>query len=307
MSGRPQRTRTYQNHHLDSTRWDEVELRPGDILISTSYKAGTTWTQTIVGHLIFWGEMPEVLLAASPWIDMRIRPLDEIREAIAEQTHRRFLKTHLPLDGLSFRDDVQYIVVGRDGRDVFMSLWNHYRNQTDTINTLLNEVPGRVGDPFPPCPDDIRELFQGWVSRGWFEWESDGYPYWSHLHHMKTWWEWRHLPNILFVHYADMLADLEGEVRRIANFLGIEHEEGAWAEIADACRFDNVKKNTDRITGDMSLGFKGGAQTFIHKGTNGRWKDVLTAGDLAKYQSAVERVLPPDCAQWLENGGPVAK
>ena len=58
MNGRPQRTRTYQNHHLDSTRWDEVELRPGDILISTSYKAGTTWTQTIVGHLIFWGEMP---------------------------------------------------------------------------------------------------------------------------------------------------------------------------------------------------------------------------------------------------------
>ena len=111
----PQRTHVYQNHHLDSTRWDAIALRPDDIVITTAYKAGTTWMQTIVGHLIFWGrEFPEVLLKASPWLDMRILPLDEIRAELDAQQHRRFIKTHLPLDGLPYREDLRYIMIGRD-------------------------------------------------------------------------------------------------------------------------------------------------------------------------------------------------
>ena len=35
---KPERLRLYQNHHLDSTRWNYFAHRPRDI-ISTSYKA----------------------------------------------------------------------------------------------------------------------------------------------------------------------------------------------------------------------------------------------------------------------------
>jgi aryl sulfotransferase len=302
----PQRTRVYQNHHLDSTRWDAIALRPDDIVITTAYKAGTTWMQTIVGHLIFWGrEFPEVLLKASPWLDMRILPLDEIRAELDAQQHRRFIKTHLPLDGLPYREDLRYILVGRDPRDVFMSLWNHYRNYSPLVIKLVNEVPGRVGDPFPPCPDDIHELWSSWISRGWFEWESDGWPWFSLLHHAQSYWNHRHLPNLFFVHYADLKADLEGEIRRIAGFLGIEHTDEAFRGIAEAVHFDTVKKNPERITGDMSPFFQGGAQSFIFKGTNGRWKDVLTEAELAQYRAAMERTLEPACARWMEQGGPV--
>ena len=302
----PQRTHVYQNHHLDSTRWDAIALRPDDIVITTAYKAGTTWMQTIVGHLIFWGrEFPEVLLKASPWLDMRILPLDEIRAELDAQQHRRFIKTHLPLDGLPYREDLRYIMIGRDPRDVFMSLWNHYRSYSPLVMKLVNEVPGRVGDPFPPCPDDIHELWNGWISRGWFAWESDGWPMFSMLHHARTYWDFRHLPNLLFAHYADLKADLEGEIRRIARFLGIEHDDQAFREIAEAVRFDTVKKNPERITGDMSLFFEGGAQSFIFKGTNGRWKDVLSEAELAQYRAAMEKNLEPACVRWLEQGGPV--
>lgn len=49
MAGKtPERTRTYQTHHLDSTRWDAFVPRDDDIVITTAYKAGTTWTQRIV-------------------------------------------------------------------------------------------------------------------------------------------------------------------------------------------------------------------------------------------------------------------
>lgn len=133
--------------------------------------------------------------------------------------------------------------------------------------------------------------------------EQDGWPWFSLLHHAKTWWEFRHLPNILFVHYNDLSADLEGETRRIARFLGIEHPASAYAEIAESCRFETVKKNPERITGNMDPFFQGGAQSFIYKGTNGRWKDVLSDDELALYREAMARTLEPACARWLEQGG----
>ena len=49
----PRRTRVYHSHHLDSERWDHVTLRPGDVVISTSMKAGTTWMQRIMSLLVF--------------------------------------------------------------------------------------------------------------------------------------------------------------------------------------------------------------------------------------------------------------
>lgn len=298
----PTRRHVYQNHHLDSTRWEQIDLRPGDIVISTAYKAGTTFTQTIVGNLIFWGsEMPDVLLHASPWIEFRRGPIDEVREALESQNHRRFLKSHVGLDGIPYRANLSYLYVGRDPRDVFMSLWNHYSNHTSGFFDEMNSIPGRVGDPFPACPDDPRELWQDWITRGWFEWENDGYPYWSLLHHAETWWAHRALPNILCVHYGDLLADLEGEIRRIAGFLEIEHSDEAFAEIAEACQFETAKKNADRITGDMTETFRDGNRTFFHQGRNGRWKGVLTEEDLALYRKAMDR-LPADLAEWLESG-----
>jgi aryl sulfotransferase len=303
---RPARWRVYQNHHLDSTRWDAISLRPGDVVISTAYKAGTTLTQTIVGHLIFFGgEMPEVLLRASPWVEMRMHPLDDLRELVEGQTHRRFLKSHVGLDGIPYREDVSYLFVARDPRDVFMSLWNHYSNHTPEFMSTLNGLPGRVGDSFPPCPAEPRALFRDWIRRGWFDWEEDGWPYWSLLHHARTFWAHRHLENILCVHYADLLADLEGEVRRIAAFLRIERSDSDFAAIAEACRFENARKNAARIVGDMSQSFRGGSETFLYKGTNGRWTDVLTPGDLSLYRKSMQR-LPPDLARWLEEGGPAS-
>lgn len=41
---------TYRHAIFDSRRWEEIEHRPGDIVISTSMKAGTTWMQGIIRH-----------------------------------------------------------------------------------------------------------------------------------------------------------------------------------------------------------------------------------------------------------------
>jgi aryl sulfotransferase len=300
----PERTRVYRNHHLDSTRWDLVPGRDGDIVISTSYKAGTTWMQTIVANLLFPdGDLPGPVVTISPWIDMRVFPVEEMLPLLAAQTHRRFVKTHLALDGLPYRPEAQYIVVGRDARDVFMSLYNHYAAYTPEAMALFNHLPGRAGPELPDCPADVRWLWRQWITKGWFEWESDGWPMWSHLHHLRTWWEHRALPNVLFVHYNDLKSDLEGEMRRVAQFLDIRVPERAWPRVVEAATLAAMKKNADKIMPDMVNGmFEGGAQRFLYKGTNRRWEGVLTDDDLALYPPAMERSLAADAAAWLERG-----
>jgi aryl sulfotransferase len=301
-SALPRRTRVYQNHHFDSTRWDYLASRPDDVVIATSYKAGTTWTLSIVALLVFQGVLPAPLSEISPWLDMRIFPLELILNGLAAQTHRRFIKTHLPLDGLPWDPERKFLYVARDGRDVFMSLWNHHANLTDEALQSFNSVPGRVGDELPPAPGDLHELWRDWVSRGWFEWESDGWPYWSHLYNVQSWWDFRHVPNILLVHFADLIEDTEREARRIAGFLRIDLPETLWPELVARVSFAAMKTKGELYAPGEGRFWKGGAGTFLNQGTNGRWRGVLTAEELAAYDAACARVLTPDCRAWLEHG-----
>lgn len=299
----PQRQHTYQNHQLDSTYWTGFTPRNDDIIIATSLKGGTTWMQTIVANLVFQGqETPGPVWQLSPWIDFRPADINEKLALIAAQTHRRFVKTHLPLDGLIYFPEVKYIYVGRDARDIFMSLWNHYNVFSPEMFDLVNNFPGRVGDPFPSTPDDIHEFFYGWVTKGWFSWEHEGYPYWSVLRHAQTWFNYRHLPNILLVHFNDLLSDLDREMRRIAQYLDIEVNEEIWSSLVDNATFKTMKRNADQVVPAGGASFVGGAQRFLFKGTNGRWIDVLSAEELALYEKTVAELLSPDCARWLEQG-----
>ena len=298
----PRVAHEYINHHLDSTRWRVFEPRPDDVVITTSYKSGTTWMQQILHGLVFQGD-PEApaLWEASPWLDERfVAPLEEVGAAIAAQTHRRFLKSHLPLDGLPYYPQVKYVVVARDARDVFMSLWNHYNNYTDAMMKSLNDLGG---ERFPQPPEDIQECWRNWITRGWFEWETEGWPFWSNLHHTRTYWEHRHLSNLLLVHYADLLADPQGQVRRVADFLDLELSPEELARTVRLASFDAMKVSFKRDFDErFRQRFRGGTDAFLFKGTNGRWRAVLSDEDLVLYEEATRRVLTLDCAAWLERG-----
>lgn len=306
----PQVTRVYQNHHLDSTRWEEYTPRPTDIIVTTSYKAGTTWTQQILDEM-FYGLMdprPE-FNDVTPWPDARFLPIprEQLGPYMEAIPGRRFIKSHLPLDGLPYYPQVQYFIVARDPRDVFMSFFNHYARYTDTAMSMFN-APEAVGAPLPPCPEDPRELWKLWMTRGWFDWESEGYPFWANLGHTASYWSYRHLPNFHFFHYNDMLGNHAGVVAQMAEAAQFEITPEDLERIVAHTTFDHVKskaKEMDAKGDPRGVVFKDGAEGFFFKGTNGRWKDVLTDEDLELYQQSKKRVLAPDCVDWLENGGPV--
>lgn len=270
-------------------------------------KAGTTWMMTIIANMLYENaQFPAPIDELAPWLDMRLPPLDAVAAALQAQTKRRFLKTHLPLHGLPFYDECRYVVVGRDARDVFMSIVNHHRSYTDEVYTNLAKYDAKLGRSFPRDLGDIHEMWRLWMTESWFDNETDGYPYWSHLTHCQSWWDFKHLPNILFVHFNDLLSDTAVEIKRVADYLSIAIDGNRLEEILERVSFNRMKQDFAQINAKASWVFRDGADSFMYKGTNGRWHDVLSEYELELYNDAVARVLTLDAAHWLENGGRVS-
>jgi aryl sulfotransferase len=293
----------------DSRHWSRYVPRTGDIVVCTPAKSGTTWTQHIVSLLIFQSAEARPIMETAPWLDARFHPLDDTIARLEAQTHRRSIKTHLPFDAIPVYDDVKYIHVGRDGRDAVMSWHNHCCAMTDTILGLFDSIGAQdetIAQPYPRPARDARVFFDEWMAEGPDARLRDDYPAFRFFDVEKSYWEKRHEPNLLIVHYADMKAGLEGEMRRIADFLEIAVPEDLWPSLVDAATFDTMRKNGDALMPGASFAFDGGPSRFLFSGTNGRWRDALSADDVARYTARAKKELTPGLARWLENGRLVA-
>jgi aryl sulfotransferase len=291
----PRKTRELHNHHFDSTIWNDLVFRDDDIVISTYAKSGTTWVQQIVAQLIFGGREDLEVSEMSPWLDLRVPPKDVKLPAVEAQRHRRFLKTHLPVDALVFSERAKYVYIGRDGRDVVWSLHNHHAHANAKWYDALNNTPGLVGPPIAPPTSDIRQYFLDWLER-------DGHPFWPFWENIRSWWKIRDLPNVHLVHFAALKNDMPGEIRKIAAFLDVPIDPLRWDDIVHHCTFDYMKKNAAKSAPLGGIFWDGGAETFINKGTNDRWRDRLTPADVESYERRAQAELGEHCAHWLATG-----
>ncbi len=296
-------TKIVRDWICDSRQWDGYRPREGDVVIATAPKVGTTWTQQIVNLLVFQSPEPRPLGALSPWIDARFQiPIEIALPMIEAQQHRRFLKSHLPLDALPFYDEVRYIHVARDGRDACMSFLNHFNSFVPGVLERLDEIgmaDPTIGRPIPRPPKTAREFFLYWIRPS-----DDGAAMMSDSFFdiERSFWAKRARPNLLLVHYNDLKEDLLGEMQRIAAFLSIEVPETVWPCLVEAATFEAMKRDGDSLLGTLKMGFKGGHETFLHSGTNNRWRGVLTPEDLELYDQRVESALSPGLRRWLEVG-----
>jgi len=290
----PRKTRELHNHHFDSTMWNDFKFRDDDIVIATCGKSGTTWTQQIVGQLLFNGDESVAVGPMSPWLDLRVPPKEIKYAGLEAQTHRRFIKTHLPVDALVFSPKAKYIYVGRDGRDMAWSLYNHHINANDVWYGAMNG-PGLVGPPIERTDLDVVPYFRRWLAQ-------DGFPFWSLWENARSWWAVRDLPNVKLIHFANMKKDLAGEMRGLAKFLDIAIDEARFPAIVEHCTFDYMKSHAAASAPMGGMLWDGGAEVFINKGTNGRWRDLLSAEDIAAYEARARDELGADCAHWLATG-----
>lgn len=146
----------YKTWVNDSTRWAHYQPRAGDIVIATYPKCGTTWMQRIVSLLVFQSPEPCPIIELSPWIDCRFKDsVEEMQATIEAQQHRRFLKSHVPFDGVPYYEQVRYLHVARDGRDACMSFFNHWTAYTPLAYEVLDRGAPELG-PIPRAPADPR-------------------------------------------------------------------------------------------------------------------------------------------------------
>ena len=166
------------------------------------------------------------------------------------QTSRRFIKTHIPFDGLPFDERVTYICVGRDPRDLALSWDNHMANAD--LDATMKSLVGQVGEAalheqfeqMPQPPESERERFWAWV--------DDPTPVkqtvtslQAVLNLLSSFWAQRDKPNVVLLHYDDLKADLEGQMRALARRLSIRIPEDRWPELVKAATFDEMRGAAD--------------------------------------------------------------
>jgi hypothetical protein len=306
----------YSNLVWDSARWEGFDLRADDIVISTPPKCGTTWTQMICALLIFQTTtFDRPLSRITPWLDMRTRPRAEVVAELDAQQHRRFIKTHTPLDGLPWHDHVTYIGVGRDPRDVALSMDHHMSNMNFEafLAALASTASVDGGDPLPAppppqtAPEGTPEAPPSDRDRFWM-WVDDPTPATVAnsslaftLRHQETFWDARASANVVMLHYDDLQSDLAGQMRALADRLAIAIPEERWSELVNAATFDHMRANAENLAPNTDTAIWQDTAQFFHRGTSGQWHTLFDDDDQRRYHERVAQLVAPDLAAWIHD------
>ena len=286
----PSQSQSYLGPITDTSRWENFQHRPDDIFVCTPPKCGTTWTQAICAMLVFGkvdhGTQPGVI---SPWIDAQFAPIDDYLQQVEAQTHRRYIKTHTPLDGIPYFPECTYLVVFRDPRDVFFSMLNHRDNMTDAELAFST---------FPSGPS----AFADWLAREGEPGTWDLQALSAFVQFFKTYWQYRDLPNIHVFHYSDMKRDLKCAIAAMARALGVEVDDALLTEMSDAATFENMKRSAEQFAPESGTGLWKKEADFFANGSNAQWQGALSEDELAAFDARLAELLPPDEAHWLVNG-----
>jgi len=289
----------YRSPDEDSARWLELPLRAGDIVVSTRSKSGTTWVQMICALLVFQTpELPQPLWKLSPWVDWVGTPMHTLSEQLSAQRHRRFLKTHTPLDGLPLDPDVQYIVVARHPLDMAVSLYHQGDNIDRSVVAELTNQPAPDRATLPARPP-LHEWVLAWMTSTAPPSERlDTLP--GAMWHFDDAWRRRHEPNVTLVHYHDLTRDLGGEMRRLAARLDFTIRDAVWSDLVNAATFTEMKERaTDLAPDPGGHGVLKDMTAFFRSGTPGEGARVLTPREMEDYNARVAALAPDDLVAWL--------
>ena len=289
----------YESMISDSARWLLFEPRLGDVIISTPPKCGTTLSQMLCALVLFdSSDFPGRMDDLSPWLDQRTRSDDEVLAQLEAQTHRRFIKTHTPLDGVPERADVTYVSVGRDPRDVFVS-WEHHIANLDRDN-MFAAIDGAVGfDTVLPfigeSPDTIEERYDFWLVN-----ERPTVPMSLAIvaGHLEAAWQRRDRPNVEMFHFDEIRSDRAAAMTRLATAFGVELTSERIDELAESASIDRMR---DRAA-DLAPNTKGIFQDstrFFRSGEGGDWRSFVTPEQDAVYWQRIGELMSPELRDWL--------
>ncbi len=295
--------RRYRSPQQDSARWDDFPVRAGDIVISSPAKSGTTWVQMICALLIFQTpDLPKPLSALSPWLDQAFTPREKVYAELAEQEHRRFIKTHVPLDGLPLDPRVNYLVVARHPLDRALSLYHQAAStRAEWLHAFQDRPDAQSSSPSSLTLPPPREWLLKWCQPDPADgWEQDVAA--AELHHPLDAWKRRAQPNVRLLHYDDLCADLAGQMAALAEWLSITVDEAVRPELVKAATFDEMKARAEWLAPDTEI--LTDPVEFFREGRSGAGRELLTEDDLEAYRKRVAPLAPRPFLDWLHRDPP---
>lgn len=302
--------RRYRSVVGDSARWEGFRFRDGDIVITTPPKCGTTWTQTLVALLIFGSaKFPRPLSEISLWLDMQLAAKDEVFALLEAQTHRRFIKSHTPLDGLPYDERVTYICVGRDPRDVAVSCQHHMDNidlgrfiELRQRAVGLDDLAELGVTPPPSEPPTPAQRLAEYLDTVMTPENVNVMTLEFVLHHLQTFWDRRDAANIALFHYGDLKADLVGQMRRLADVLAISISDERLEELVVAATFEAMRDNAEMVAPNADAAIWRSTTGFFHSGSSGQWQQLFDDAAIERYEQRVAQLAPADLAVWAHQG-----
>jgi hypothetical protein len=161
-----------------------------------------------------------------------------------------------------------------------------------------------TGQPQPAEPPPARRPLRDWLV-GWINEDADPREQTDSLRgvmwHLSDAWARRGEPNILLVHYDDLSADLDGEMRRLAARLGIAVPEHLWPSLVEAATFEHMRAGADQFA--PAGGVLKSSAAFFRMGKSGSGREILTDDEMADYHARTERMAPRDMLAWLHSSG----
>ena len=289
---RVERLRDYSGPVTNTDVWDYFQLRPNDVIVCTPPKCGTTWTLNIAMMLIHGHVVPDAgNREEAPWLDCAFRDRQAIAAKQEALTRRRCLKTHTPMDGISFGAEPTYVVVYRHPLDAHFSLRSHVENMKD---------PGLMK---AMVPDDVQKGFQRFLDDPLTDAGLDDFTMSSIIHHYQQARARQKKGNVHFFHYADLSRDLRSQISRLADILKIDLPPDTLDALTEANTFANMRKvvETSETRFDEASPFLDQAK-FFASGTSNKWKGKLSDADITRYTERCASLLSPKDAAWLNWG-----
>ncbi|XP_044436636.1 cytosolic sulfotransferase 5-like [Triticum aestivum] len=259
-------------------------LRPGDVLLASPPKCGTTWLKALAFATMARAAYP-VSDANHPLRRLNPHECVPFMEALFSEGQQaklealpspRLLQTHMHHSmlphSLAGTPDCKLVFICREPKDMLVSSWHLYRSTRGVTLSF----------------SDMFELAcEGKIAYG---------PLWDQL--LGYWNASKAAPErVMFLRYEQMMADPVSTDRELARFLGVpftpaEEAAGVPADIAEMCSIGAMRgldANRRGSTGTMSIQFR--HETFFRKGVVGDWVNHMTPEMARRIDAILEEKL----------------
>lgn len=279
----------YRGNITEPERWNGFAPRPGDVIVCTPAKCGTTWTQSMIAMLLHGTtDLPDVLGRVSPWIDANFSPAEEVAGLLARQTGRRVIKTHTPLDGWPVWDGVGLVTVFRHPMEVFLSSRRHLKNMRQVESHPMLEDMDTALDYYLDTPFQDDEVDRDTLA--------------TLIRHFETARSGR-WPESCILNYAAMSRDHAATLTRLDSWLGTGASPELLGAIRRATEFGAMKDRAADFAPEASNKIWHSDRDFFAGGRSGGWQGSFTPDQISRYQKRFAELLPDAGSRhWIETG-----